>query len=403
MLTQRIYPEMNFQSFQLALKEYRESPKSTSYLLKLGQKDKALAESLLLYHPVIMREIRISDLLQKAYGQYARQANKNRSTSIFKFKNLTKKYSLKNAIWFAALSALAYEKKQTVRKQLVAWGFDKDSIQWINFADTQAFIAAHGDKLILSFRGHSSLIKDVADFKFMKEESAHFKGKVHWVLEKAFEKLKPKILKLIIKYAEGRQLYITGHSLGAALAQLAAYSIREKTDATIAGIYLYGSPNVGNKDFAAAYNDYLSQQTYLHINQGDILTKAPPRLFGYASIGIPRHRFILTDEQMPLDLRSEKELPKHLINKTETASRGDAYRTMKKCRKVINHHSAKAASSPSTTNTIDNELQLTTEEEGYSKNHSIDHYFLQLLRIWVEQKRRKQDESTPASVAIAYL
>ena len=76
-----------------------------------------------------------------------------------------------------------------------------------------------------------------------------------------------------------RKIWITGHSLGAALATLAADRYRN-----VKGLYTYGSPRVGDKDFKKNFR----MNTYRFVNNNDIVTKVPPAGM-YRHVGELRH------------------------------------------------------------------------------------------------------------------
>ena len=71
----------------------------------------------------------------------------------------------------------------------------------------------------------------------------------------------------------GKQLVVTGHSLGAALATL--YTDRINDSKSVC--YTYGSPRVGNKDLIKNMNF----NCYRFRNNNDIVTKVPPEFLGF--------------------------------------------------------------------------------------------------------------------------
>jgi hypothetical protein len=83
-------------------------------------------------------------------------------------------------------------------------------------------------------------------------------------------------------------LYVTGHSLGAAMAALAAVRLVTDPDyerrfgAKLRGVYTFGQPIVGNEAFAAACdgNDFLHTAVFRHVYGHDIVPRLPPTVTG---------------------------------------------------------------------------------------------------------------------------
>jgi triacylglycerol lipase len=77
---------------------------------------------------------------------------------------------------------------------------------------------------------------------------------------------------------ECRQLWLTGHSLGGALAMLAAnelFSRAERGAAPIAGVYTFGQPRVGNAGFRDAYDTLLKGRTFRIVHGDDVVPRIP--------------------------------------------------------------------------------------------------------------------------------
>jgi len=82
-----------------------------------------------------------------------------------------------------------------------------------------------------------------------------------------------------------KPLYITGHSLGGALACLAAHDITANYD--LPGeitLYTYGSPIVGNGSFARLLNSKVPHHFHI-VNDGDLITRMPQFLGIYIHAG----------------------------------------------------------------------------------------------------------------------
>lgn len=168
-------------------------------------------------------------------------------------------------------------------------------------ADTQAFIAklsADGRPpfLVLAFRGTEP--KKAADIKADLDASAHTLGylggpgasrfysaddrsltaaetalpkvKVHPGFWKAFKAVESELLNLLSQDELAQlPLYITGHSLGGALAVVATYSLPSDR---IAACYTYGGPRVGNLQFGQR----IKPPVYRVVNASDLVPRVPP-------------------------------------------------------------------------------------------------------------------------------
>jgi pimeloyl-ACP methyl ester carboxylesterase len=215
---------------------------------------------------------------------------------LFPFEQEAGTYSKANAMWLAELSNLVYRNEEYVTAQLGRWGFE--SVQWIEDqqTDTQAFVAVKDDCLVVSFRGTMGTRDLLTDILFRKvafqidPEASDSAGKVHRGFLAALDSVWEQVRAVVNKLGPTRPIFVTGHSLGAALAQLAAMRLAANGQ-TVTAVYLFGSPRVGDADFVAAYNKRLAGQTYLHINHTDIVATIPPGWLGFRHVGQPARRF----------------------------------------------------------------------------------------------------------------
>lgn len=180
--------------------------------------------------------------------------------------------------------------------------FGMDSFDFLNVrkktGDTQVMIMSNQKAVIVVFRGSEAasggLAKTVydwvlTDFNFLKKSvSAWGKDvRVHRGFYNALDIVYPQLKDLVQKHLGAGQagtlgsatpvlakrLWITGHSLGAGIAPLAAFRLSQDGIA-VQGIYTYGEPRVGNKQFAEVYRTQLP----LHqrwVDDKDIVTMLP--------------------------------------------------------------------------------------------------------------------------------
>lgn len=211
-------------------------------------------------------------------------------STAFGFDEQAEDHRLHNAMAMADFSSLAYFQPVFVEKQLKQWGYH--TFCWVEDidSDTQAFVAAKENHVVLSFRGTSSGTDALVDLKIRKTDAFGGRGRVHRGFHHALESVWEKVKREVSGAGAGKKLFVCGHSLGAALAQLAAHRL-DLEGFPVAGVYVFGSPRVGNREFAEAYNGRLKEKTFLHINHKDIVTQVPPTLLGFQHLGGPPRVF----------------------------------------------------------------------------------------------------------------
>jgi len=136
--------------------------------------------------------------------------------------------------------------------------------------DTQVLVQIHARVAHVIFPGTASLRDARTDAQIRKMEWLHA-GKVHRGFMRAYGMIAQK---LITALAEADEIYLAGHSLGGALATLAADDLAE-LGWNIQGVYTFGSPRVGNWEFARRYNARLAERTFRVTNAGDPVPWVP--------------------------------------------------------------------------------------------------------------------------------
>ncbi len=131
---------------------------------------------------------------------------------------------------------------------------------------SQATLAGDGRTVYLAFRGTEEALDLLTDFRYVKTDW-RYGGRVHAGFEAAFWPLwailKPELDRLDPKL---HRVY-TGHSLGAALAQLAA-----SAPGYLHEMHLFGCPKVGNDDFVKL----ITCPTWRYEAKGDPVPHVPP-------------------------------------------------------------------------------------------------------------------------------
>ena len=190
-------------------------------------------------------------------------------------------YTRRHAAWMAQMSALAYWNQELIAQQLQQWGFQSVAKVSQSSNDTSGFIAGRDQLLVLAFRGTSSFKNFLTDGNFLRVAAAQGKGTVHNGFKTALDSVWDQILLALgPPQAQQKEIWVTGHSLGAALAQLAALRLHE-AGYRVRNVYTFGTPRIGDQDFVDHYDRQLGNKSFPHINVSDVVTRVPPQLLGY--------------------------------------------------------------------------------------------------------------------------
>jgi triacylglycerol lipase len=190
------------------------------------------------------------------------------------------------AMWLAQLSYEDETDKQD--KILQQWGlkrvasFVRPNPSLLPMPSTGGFVARNDDMTWIVFEGTDPLLISnwVSDFNFLPNK----KG-LHQGFDEALEVAWDDIVSALKQSQPIPRLYITGHSLGAALAALCAYRTTNELGLMPEAVYAFGMPRVGTPDFAAAYNKQLGSRTYRLIHGDDVVPTVPPTRFGFCHVG----------------------------------------------------------------------------------------------------------------------
>lgn len=101
-------------------------------------------------------------------------------------------------------------------------------------------------------------------------------GQIHNGFRDIYKGLRGQIRQQIETFATDTPLYFVGHSLGAAVAQLAALDIvlRQPERSDYLQVYGFAPPRVGDSDYASAYDDHI-HTSYRVINVCDVVPFLP--------------------------------------------------------------------------------------------------------------------------------
>jgi triacylglycerol lipase len=202
-------------------------------------------------------------------------------------------YSLGTARAMAWMSQLAYESRHPDKIELICsrWELKRPRIiandsngepELLQIHTRGVIVTSHG-ATIIAFAGTDPLVPAnwVSDFDVGLEVTP---GRMHRGFDKAFDAVSAQVTEALAERGAD-PLFITGHSMGAALAVIAADHCLSGKNVRATAVYAFGMPRVGDEDFAVRYNETLGATTYRLVHGDDIVATVPPSRLGFRHVG----------------------------------------------------------------------------------------------------------------------
>jgi triacylglycerol lipase len=233
----------------------------------------------------------------------------------------TSDFRIGNARALMWLSQLAYEahREETIREVAQKWSltsvipFVKRKTGPRNSYETCGIVAQREDAVMLAFAGTDPGIWQnlVTDFTSLPQAGSD----VHDGFRVAAAAARGEIDRAILLAQQlQKPLFIAGHSLGAALAALAAVQAATSGSPPRA-VYGFGMPRVGGNRFRTDYGD-LGQRTYRLVHGIDVVARVPMSSIGFRHVGRVLECGAGTkfDEHRPLQDTDEPQFSAQLAN-----------------------------------------------------------------------------------------
>jgi triacylglycerol lipase len=204
-----------------------------------------------------------------------------------------------NAWWLADASFLAYGTAEFAEEAfrqspLPGQGFQLD---WLGSRDLNRGLVVSDDaSLVVVFRGtrldvHN--LMDVAELVIINQSDLWIDslflpavcragGRVHSGFLRAFAEVSGELDALLKVKSGGQRVWLAGHSLGGALATLAAAHLGRDA---VQGVYTYGCPRVGDAKFTSVLPE---TSHFRFVHREDWVVRQPPEFLGYVHGGSMR-------------------------------------------------------------------------------------------------------------------
>lgn len=163
----------------------------------------------------------------------------------------------------------------------------------ISVDNTQAYLATNDDHIVLAFRGTETpdsleglkdwLLTDAVNLLIVPSgrmgtdlAAAGVGARFHQGFVDALSESWPAVFSAVEAEVQKRDrpLWITGHSLGGALAHLSAWMLHRKF-INVHQVYTYGAPMIGNKDACESIDHEFKGKVFRYANGPDPVPKLP--------------------------------------------------------------------------------------------------------------------------------
>jgi triacylglycerol lipase len=209
------------------------------------------------------------------------------------------RFELVNAWWLSEAATLAYHVPERVGAEFAKAGLRLlDPIE-DRGTDTDCFVAAGDEFVVVAFRGtETGLRRNDPDFRHIfldlwTDAQARLvsfgagAGKVHGGFLAGYNAVEARLRGALAGLDPRLPVWFTGHSLGAALATVAAARAER-----LQGLYTYGSPRVGDVAFAQSFSrkfaDMGGDRHFRFVHDNDVVTVVPPNGL-YRHVGSLKH------------------------------------------------------------------------------------------------------------------
>jgi hypothetical protein len=178
--------------------------------------------------------------------------------------------------------------------------------------NTQAYVGTNDDHIVVAFRGTESpttieglkdwLLTDAANLLIMPEgrlgtdlAAAGVGAKFHQGFVRAIDDIWEPLFDAVntARQKSDRPIWLTGHSLGGALAFLGAWLFRRKF-VNIHQVYTFGAPMIGNQVAIQALDREYPDKIFRYVNRPDPVPKLP-------TVSLLDNHYIHCQKEMLLD------------------------------------------------------------------------------------------------------
>lgn len=205
------------------------------------------------------------------------------------FNHTSQVFEINNAALAAQLITFDSQwDESAITAKLRTIGFERPTFARNENRGVYGYVASSADVNLVHFRGTSDYLGAITDAGFISKrgngkditglitlsEDLGFRGLVHTGFYDGYLSVK-NIIETHLSSQSNKPIVFVGHSMGGALATLAAARAATKQQ-KVQGVYTYGAPRIGNTEFTNYLKSTLGEKVYRFTRGLDIVPHMPP-------------------------------------------------------------------------------------------------------------------------------
>ncbi len=196
-----------------------------------------------------------------------------------------KEFSAANMAYLAHCAQAVY--KTDAECKTILADMDREIVKDIRFFNsrktgTEGFIAGDEEKIIIAFRGTSEIKDWLTDAASIQKSWSSILniGKVHSGFFDSLNSVWSLLMEHLQElHTKDQRIWITGHSLGGALAALTYATLRlQEPKYELAGAYTFGQPRIGDQVMCQAFDADSKHHFFRVVNNNDIVPRVPSKV-----------------------------------------------------------------------------------------------------------------------------
>ncbi len=185
------------------------------------------------------------------------------------------------AFELANCSSIAYMPPVFAEEELRQRGYT--DVQTLNFGSALGYVATLDDVAVIMFRGTNP--PEIQDWYVNLNNKAYASehGPVHAGFWGSYDALHSQVVE-VLRQKQLQRVWITGHSLGGALAVVCSYRLSSEKITEISGVMTFGQPRVGSKEFCRHMESELPAKMVHFVNENDLVPRVPRSFDHFGSL-----------------------------------------------------------------------------------------------------------------------